>query len=531
LIQEADSIRRDTRIRCDVCIIGAGAAGITLAAELAERSDLSVVLLESGGKLKDPDTQALYRGELRGAPQFPLDASRLRFLGGTTNHWGGMCRPFDPLDFRERAWVPHSGWPLTREQLDPYYARAHAVCDLGPYDYGDENAGGATSAAWPGVTERGTRLADEDDLEIKLVQRSKPTRWAKKYAELLEGPDGPRVILHANAYQIVPNPTGSRVEEVDVRTLQGNRFHVSATTFVLATGGVENARLLLLSDSVVPGGLGNGQGMVGRYFMDHPGATPFGVVLFFDRDYERLAVEEKKGDVGILTGIGMSAAMQERERLLSNAAYMYRPMDIPTLSELRWLEHPKVLDPPDLRMLEFLQALDPERSDAKGSICWIRSEQAPNSESRVSLGAELDALGQRQVVLDWQLGELSQRTFHRAARFYAEVIARSGIGRMKVMPWLLSEQPDWWQRVAAGWHHIGTTRMATGPESGVVDPDCRVFDLENLFVAGSSVFPTSSYINPTLTLVALTIRLADHLKARASSGGVAVPRRASPPSQ
>jgi choline dehydrogenase-like flavoprotein len=527
LIQEADRVRRDARIRCDVCIIGAGAAGITLAAELAEGSDLSVVLLESGGKLKDPDTQDLYRGELRGAPQYPLDASRLRFLGGTTNHWGGMCRPFDPLDFRQRAWVPHSGWPLGREELDPFYERAHAVCDLGPYDYGQD----AASAAWPGVTERGARLAEEEDLEIKLVQRSKPTRWAKKYSDLLAGPDGPRVILHANAYQIVPDPTGSRVEEVDVRTLQGNRFHVSAKNYVLATGGVENARLLLLSDSVVPGGLGNRRDLVGRFFMDHPGATPFGVVLFFDRAYERLAVEEKHAGVGVFTGIGMSAAMQERERLLANAAYMYRPMDVPTLAELRWLEHPKVLDPPDLRMLEFLQALDPGRGDAKGSICWIRSEQAPNPESRVTLGSELDALGQRRVVLDWQLGELSQRTFHRAARFYAEVIARSGIGRMKVMPWLLSEEPDWWQRVAAGWHHIGTTRMAADSAHGVVDPDGRVFDVDNLFVAGSSVFPTSSYINPTLTLVALTIRLADHLKARASAGGVAAPRRAPPPSQ
>jgi choline dehydrogenase-like flavoprotein len=160
----------------------------------------------------------------------------------------------------------------------------------------------------------------------------------------------------------------------------------------------------------------------------------------------------------------------------------------------------------------------------KGSVCWLRSEQAPNPESRVTLGDELDALGQRRVVLDWQLGELSERTFHHSARFYAELIARSGIGRMKVMPWLLSEEPNWWQRVAAGWHHIGTTRMADDPARGVVDADCRVFGVSNLFVAGSSVFPTSSYINPTLTLVALAVRLADHVKARASSARVALPR-------
>lgn len=519
MIEEADAVERDSRIHCDVCIVGAGAAGITLAAELAKQPGLDVVLLESGGKVQEPETQALYRGELRGAPQYPLDASRLRFLGGTTNHWGGMCRPLDPLDFEERSWVPHSGWPISRADLDPYYARAHEVCDLGPYDYGDAG----DSSAWPGVTDPGPRLVNEQDIELKLVQRSKPTRWARKYAGLLERSDGPRVILHANAYQLVSDPTGRRVEELDVRSLSGNRFHVSARRFVLATGGVENARLLLLSDGFTEGGLGNARGRVGRFFMDHPGATPFGVVLFFDSAYQRLGAEEKKNGVGILTGIGISAAMQERERLLTNAAYLYRPMDIPTLAELQWMDQPKALDPPDLRMLEFLQALDPGRSDVMGSICWIRSEQAPNPESRVTLGDELDALGQRRVVLDWQLGEQSQRTFVRSARFYAEVIARSGIGRMKVMPWLLSEEPDWWQRVAAGWHHIGTTRMADDPAKGVVDADCRVFGLENLFVAGSSVFPTSSYINPTLTLVALSIRLADHLKARGAGPAVAGP--------
>ncbi len=145
-------------------------------------------------------------------------------------------------------------------------------------------------------------------------------------------------------------------------------------------------------------------------------------------------------------------------------------------------------------------------------MCRIRSEQAPNPDSRVQPGQERDALGQRRVLLDWRLTDLDRHNFVKAAQLYSSVVTRSGIGRIKLVPWLFANDDRWWRRIAAGWHHMGTTRMAEEETKGVVDKDCRVFGLDNLYVAGASVFPTVSYSNPTLTLVALTIRLADHLK-------------------
>ncbi len=182
MIEQADRVPRDLRIGCDVCIIGGGAAGITLAAEL-DGSGLDVVLLESGGEVQEADTPRLYQGSLTGARQFPLHESRLRFLGGTTNHWAGWCRPIDSLNFEDRPWVPHSGWPIGRKDLDPYYVRAHEVCDLGPYDYGERS--------WPGVTDPGPLLHGQPDVVLKMVQHSKPTRWARKYRSLLSRPRWP----------------------------------------------------------------------------------------------------------------------------------------------------------------------------------------------------------------------------------------------------------------------------------------------------------------------------------------------------
>ena len=267
MILEAGAIAAGAQLDCDVCIIGAGAAGISMAAEL-EGSGLGIVVLESGGTVREDDTQDLYRGRTLGAPQFPLDLSRLRFLGGTTNHWGGLCRPFDPLDFQHRDWVPHSGWPIAFEELDPYYARAHEVCDLGPYDY--------TSDAWDGIGDPGPRLAREPAIALKVIQHSKPTRFAEKYEPLLRLSDTTRVLLHANAYEIVPSPSSRSVERVVVKLLDGRTFAVRPRAVVLACGGIENARLLLLSNRVTAEGLGNHHDLVGRYYMDHPGAIPFG---------------------------------------------------------------------------------------------------------------------------------------------------------------------------------------------------------------------------------------------------------------
>ena len=502
MIDRAENVPRDATLRCDVCIIGAGAAGIAIARELAG-TKLDVIVLESGLETREEDTQDLYDGTLRGAPQFPLLTSRLRYLGGTTNHWAGMCRPLDPIDFEHRSWVPHSGWPISRAMLDPYYRRAHQVCELGPFDYGPET--------WGDLVDLPTDLP-EDDLVLKLLQYSTPTRFGSRYRSELADAPNIRLFLHANAYELVPAPHGRTIERVEVRTLEGHRFAVAAPRTVVACGGIENPRLLLLSNRLTPAGLGNERDNVGRYFLDHPAAAPFAVVLFMRDDVKKLASLHKRHETWCRIGLSLTDRVLEREQLLNNAVYMRDPMTVDQVRDFESARIDDLLGPADLRMVEYLEGLWREHDPATASICWIRSEQGPEPDSRVLLGDDLDALGQRRVVVDWRLPEGNRHTFTSGARLYARLLSQAGVGRVKLMPWLLESPDDWWQKVNAGWHHMGTTRMASDPRSGVVDTDCRVFGLDNLYIAGSSVFPTSGYINPTLTLVALALRLADHLK-------------------
>jgi choline dehydrogenase-like flavoprotein len=482
-------------LRGDLCIVGAGAAGLTIAQSLAGSSQ-QVILLESGGLKPDRETQTLYTGRVQGSGQAPLHASRLRFFGGTTNHWEGICGTLDAIDFETRPWVPDSGWPITRETLDPFYRRAQKLCELGPYDYGRDT--------WGRYAETPQAFAAAG-AEVALTQHSPPTRFGERYRSAIQRAHNVQALLHANVLTLVTGENLGRVERVDVATLDGRRFSVAARRFVVACGAVENARLLLLSNAAQPEGLGNLHDRVGRYFLDHPRLRPAGVVHWANTGARRLAEAIRKNDVKATLAVHLGVAIQERERLLQTGFFT---------SASRGLAETQDLDDRDAAILTWLQRLAGDDDPASLSICWLRSEQAPRPESRVRLGKETDTLGQRRVVLEWRLGELDRHTHETAARLYAEIFTRAGAGRVRLAPDVLETPADPWQRVTSDWHQMGTTRMAANERAGVVDRDCRVFGVENLYLAGSSVFPTGGWMNPTLTLVALALRLADHLRAR-----------------
>jgi choline dehydrogenase-like flavoprotein len=493
MLRSARAVPEGSTLRADLCIVGAGAAGITLARALAG-SGRKVILLESGGLQADARTQSLYTGRVVGTGQPPLHASRLRFFGGTTNHWEGICGPLDALDFRARSWVPDSGWPLAREDLDPWYAAAHELCELGPTDYGP--------GAWGAYAEAPAAFAGSG-AELALTQHSPPTRFGERYRQEVKQAPNVRALLHANVLSLVPSEDGTRVARAEVATLDGGRFGIEARRFVLACGAVENARLLLLSNAAEPAGLGNGNGLVGRFFLDHPRLRPAGVVLWTDTSGRRLAEAIRVDDVKATLAVRLGDAVQEREGLLQTGFFT---------SAWRGLAKTPGLEDADGAMVKWLQRLAGDDDPATLSICWMRAEQAPRRESRVRLGKERDALGQRRAVLEWKMGALDQHTHDRAIRIYAELVTRAGLGRVRLAPEVLEAPADPWQRVTSDWHQMGTTRMADDPGRGVVDRDCRVFGVENLWIAGASVFPTGSWMNPTLTLVALALRLADHLK-------------------
>ena len=449
--------------RADFIIVGAGIAGITLALELAARH--SVILLESGGTEADRETQSLYDGESIGL-NYSLLGSRLRFLGGTSNHWGGWCGMLDDHDFETRDWVPHSGWPIALADIAPFQDKTADILDLGSGNFETEELVAREDHAL---------LVDGSKVTHRMMRFSNPvTRMGEKYRNALENTPGLSVLLHANLVDLRLHENGSTVNSGQVRTLNGRSGRITAKHFILACGGLENARLLLACRSQARAGLGNDKGLVGRFFMEHPHVTA-AELFALDQSWCR----------------GQMALRRDSDHWFGLAL-------APTEESLA--HH---------RCLNFRgQIFNVECETDEPITLRVMMEQAPNPNSRLRLSGSEDALGLPKIELDWRLNELDWHGIQCMGRLVGEALGAQGLGRVKLRNWVMEQDGS---RIGFGSHHMGTTRMADDPAAGVVDRNCRVFGTSNLFVAGSSVFATGGAINPTFTLTALALRLAEHL--------------------
>jgi choline dehydrogenase-like flavoprotein len=522
---DARSVPRDARLETDVCIIGAGAAGITLGLELSG-SPLRVTVLESGGLQLEAETQALYEGDSIGLPYSDLGIPRLRFFGGTTNHWGGICRPFDEADFEAREGIPFTGWPIKKNDVGPFYERATRVVglpsqewDLGYWAPGDEPAP---------LRLRGDRIVSRVAQEVEPDLRS----FGAVYRDELRLAPNVTVLLHANATSVETDESGRTAASVEVATLEGNRFSVDAGIFVLATGAVENARVLLASNAQQPSGLGNQNGLVGRFFLEHP--RFLGGVIVPSTPHPNLSFyETHRVDGRLIQGyLASSKEFQLAEGLLDlqmrlELGYGDAPEDASEFARRlmtlagdpdSWQEIAIPGAPVPIPYLDVIRDALRSPEDAyiylRGQIETIgvttRIEQAPNPDSRVVLVRDRDELGMQRVALDWRLSDIDRENVRRTLELLGAEIGAAGIGRLKILH--AEDETGWPEDLGGGQHHMGTTRMSDDPKQGVVDTDCRVHGMSNLFVAGSSVFPTPGGATPTLMLVALALRLADRLK-------------------
>ena len=525
---EARDLQADTRLDCDICIMGAGAAGITLARELSRTTSLNIIVLESGGFDFEQDTQDLYAGEIAGHEYSSLDSVRLRFFGGSTNHWEGNCNPLDPIDFQARPEVPYSGWPFEKSELDPFYERALSYCQLGPYRFDAEY--------WASRMQGKPLPFQADKVQSAVSQLSPPTRFGERFRDDLARAANVKVVLHANVVDIAVAASGTRIETVQAKVLGGDGLSVSARCFVLALGGIENPRLLLLANRVQARGIGNSNDLVGRFFMEHPGLG--GAYLMPSiKDLDLRFYEHQQ--IGTYETVGYVKIAPEllRAKGLTNIRVPFEPKDryyladgIDSYHDLTdhlskgslpphfWHHLGNVIGDIDMvaeavsrKLLD--KSLFGRKLETFGYLFSTMVDQPPDPENRVMLSDRRDALGLPRGKLSWRISKELIENVWRCYEIIAAECGRAGIGRVRL--WRDRVERIWGSKLSYGNHHMGTTRMHRDPAHGVVDGNCRVHGLSNLFIGGSSVFPTGGHVPPTLTIVALAIRMAEHLKTHA----------------
>jgi len=530
MLIDLEKSTHDVSLEAELCIVGAGAAGVALARDMM-KAGRDVCLLEAGGMDFEEPTQSLFAGENVGMEYYDLDHSRLRFFGGTTNIWGGRSIPLDPIDFEKRDWVPHSGWPITLDDLQDYYRIAHDSLELGEYDYE------------PGMWEKlGLNPIDFDPEKIGTRFwrfDALAERFNSRRSDHLVNAENVRIVLHANTVALEATENASGITRLDAQTLQGRKLQVKARHYIIACGAIENARLLLASNSVEANGIGNQHDQLGRYFMEHPHGRVAHIetqdpAAFWALYRKRYPVS----DVPLAPALVMPPSLQERLGVLNSAAtfkLQKDPRNGATISKRVYLNVKHNVSPTksgrrlwqtwrgsqdwlqrhiSMPLLRFAVKVN-----RMGLYVMARAEQAPNPDSRVRLSAEKDALGCQRADLDWRLCALDKETMLQFGKTLEGEFDRLGLGKVTTCEWLEDGTPDWpvdasvGNHPIGGYHHMGTTRMSTSARNGVVDANCTVHGYHNLHIAGSSVFTTGGWANPTLTLLALTHRLGDHLNS------------------
>ncbi|MEP6342988.1 MAG: GMC family oxidoreductase [Maricaulaceae bacterium] len=520
-----------SQLDVDICIIGGGVAGQTLAQQLS-RYNLKTLILESGERDFRKDIQTLAQGENIGEDYYPLESSRLRLFGGTAAIWGGRCAELDPIDFEKRDYLPHSGWPFPKSELDPYYDAAFASLGLKRPGEG---------RLWP-VVDREAPEFDPKKLDTDLwVFDENGERFTNLSRDGLDVAD---ILLGATVTDIDVSEQGE-VTGLTAKALNDKTVRVVARCFVVAAGAIESARILMAAVPSRPNGIGNDNDILGRFFMEHPHARG-GEIIPNDLAHaltvlpRALRVEGKRYAAymrpapdlqrkeGILnTSISFAARRRAGESMeMHNRLTHGLKHSLPSSKFWRTLyKRAKGL------AIKGLEKTDPKstmlamklQGEKLGVFAVVRAEQAPNPDSRIVLGEATDAFGVRRAQLDWQLLDIDRHSVRVLMETLADEYKRLGWGEVIPSKWLSDENVTWRtdKLISAhpigGYHHMGGVRMGDSDQTGVVDANCKLFESPNLYVASSGVFPTGGWANPTVTIMALALRLGDHLGQKLSA--------------
>lgn len=456
-----------------IIIIGSGPAGMTVARRLAA-AGIPCALLDAGDEYFSEASQEVYKGEVVGDHYFELDEARLRQLGGTSGHWAGWCRLLDAHDFQERDWIPNSGWPIGYDAIEPYIAATRETLDLQEF--------------------RDDQPVTEAMNWIDLI-RSDPVRFGEKYRDELAQSDKIAVVL--NSYVTDLEAQGGHVTAANVVLPEGSAYRFTASHFVVATGGIENSRLLLWSNEKSPDPVVPNATALGHYWMEHPefmcGEAIVGPPETYTPDEDGWAYFAPSLKAMQSAGVA-NFHIRVFPNVYSGTKRLVADLACTAPSAAHW----------------FAGLMG--QNLVCGAHLSIAMEQAPLYENHIALSSsQRDFSGVPRVELHWRKGELESRTLVQALKLLGATFIEKDIGRVRMDNWVTSG-PDYpTEGLIAGYHHMGGTRMSRDPRLGVVDTNCRVHGMQNLFIAGSSIFTTGGYANPTMTIVAFSHRLGDHL--------------------
>jgi GMC oxidoreductase len=496
----------------DACVIGSGPAGVTVARRLAARG-FTVALMEGGGLDLESESQDLFQGEVVGLDYYPLEDARLRMFGGSSMHWGGRCRELEAMSFEALPFEPLRAWPIAKTDLDPYQGETDDILDLPATDEAPD-----------------LPIEQKEDRFHRIQYRySPPTRFGEKYRDEIAANPAITCLVNANLVDLrladgfedgLSTVTGAVFRSF---TPGDPGFTVAARFFVLCLGGLENPRALLNCTSQIPVGIGNQNDMVGRFFCEHPHYR-LGQI-YYERPIPEAEVLATPEEVYAPT-----RAFMDKHEVLSFSLLVTPQLEPPLSFGAELVRSAGCVAGFTERLAEGVFGRDlncdrgglsmyfaqGEGQHAVQARLAAHSEQSLQRDSRVKLADERDAFGLRRIAFDWRIGEIDIHTMRTAALELGAHYAEQGIGRVQVDAWLLEAEGtalpglDQGHRVG-GHHHMCATRMSADPREGVVDADCKVHGVANLYIGGSSVFASSGYANPTYTIVQLALRLGDHL--------------------
>ncbi len=535
MIVRASDLSARAQIETHTCIVGGGPLGLLLANRLASAAR-PVIVLEAGGLMAQPEKKDLLLGEDLTGEYDNLQESRHCQLGGTVNIWntpvnqqlGAKYVPLDASDFEHRSWVDQSGWPIVYDELVPYYRKAHVSCGLGPFLYGANEWSDPSLPPFPFT---------DDTFTSEVYQLAQGVPMLGNLIECARSNPHIKCVTEAAVKELIGEKGSPITSRARVAISANESFDISAQRFILASGGIENARLLLASQTQNPSGLGNEHDCVGRYYMDHP---VYHFTEFIPRDPQLFARAgfydmHQLHSTTLLGRIAPSAQTLRKEQLLNFSIALYpqiphyRSRGVEAVRQLRILTRQKKWPAASrylpAAMLHFRNLLAYQRQLRKtpaltGSHYWQKAaaagtqyatfepqfylEQPPLSENRVTLSSQHDTLGRPRAAITWHWGKQSEDTAHRAAKLFDHTLRISGLGELRMLP-----NP---RLVPSAHHHMGATRISSDPRNGVCNANARLHTNQNVYLAGSSLFPTAGYVNPTLTALALALRLSDHLE-------------------